>query len=288
MGLPLRSTRRLAFSLALLATLAAPAPGQAEQWSGKVIGIADGDTLTLLDAGRKSHRIRLDGIDAPERTQPFGQRARQSLAALAHGRDAVAECPKTDKYGRAVWRVVVRSSSTPPTRLIEPIRPGAAIGTRPVGLSAELRSFASSATSAALVKPPSRVGLLLFIFPILSIPLGVVGSMASRHRGLVLGISSDAAVNGYPGWGAYGVSKAALDQLVRTWAAELDGSGVRLLSLDPGEMDTQMHADALPDADRSTLASPADVARLVADLIESCEAHPNGARLEIAQLRRVA
>lgn len=107
MGLPLRSTRRLAFSLALLATLAAPAPGQAEQWSGKVIGIADGDTLTLLDAGRKSHRIRLDGIDAPERTQPFGQRARQSLAALAHGRDAVAECPKTDKYGRAVCRVVV-------------------------------------------------------------------------------------------------------------------------------------------------------------------------------------
>ena len=107
MGLPPRFMRRLAFSLALLATLAAPATGHAEQWSGKVNGIADGDTLTLLDAGRKSHRIRLDGIDAPERTQPFGQRARQSLAALAHGRDAVAECPKTDKYGRAVCRVVV-------------------------------------------------------------------------------------------------------------------------------------------------------------------------------------
>ena len=48
----------------------------------------------------------------------------------------------------------------------------------------------------------------------------------------------------YPRWGAYGVSKAALDHLVRTWAAELAGSGVRFLSVDPGEMDTRMHADA--------------------------------------------
>ena len=61
-------------------------------------------------------------------------------------------------------------------------------------------------------------------------------------------ISSDAAVSAYPRWGAYGVSKAALDHLARTWAAELEGTGVRVLTVDPGEMRTQMHADAIPDA----------------------------------------
>jgi NAD(P)-dependent dehydrogenase (short-subunit alcohol dehydrogenase family) len=116
----------------------------------------------------------------------------------------------------------------------------------------------------------------------------VAGSMALRGRGLVLAVSSDAAVNGYAGWGAYGVSKAGLDQLVRTWAAELGGAGVRFLSVDPGEMDTRMHADADPGADRTTLARPADVARRLADVIEAPESWPNGARLEPAQWRRAA
>jgi NAD(P)-dependent dehydrogenase (short-subunit alcohol dehydrogenase family) len=116
----------------------------------------------------------------------------------------------------------------------------------------------------------------------------VVGSMVVRGSGTVVGISSDAAVNGYPGWGAYGVSKAALDHLLRTWAAELSGSGVRFLSLDPGEMDTRMHEDAMPDVDRSTLARPEDVARRTLDLLEADEPPPSGARLEVAGLDRVA
>lgn len=90
---------------ALLGVFAYPA--HAEQLRGKVVGVADGDTITLLDGQRQQHRVRLDGIDAPERSQPFGQRARQSLAELAHGREAVADCPKTDKYGRSVCRVLV-------------------------------------------------------------------------------------------------------------------------------------------------------------------------------------
>ncbi len=77
----------------------------------------------------------------------------------------------------------------------------------------------------------------------------VAGSMALRGRGVVLHVSSDAAVSAYPRWGAYGVSKAALDHLNRTWGAELDGTGVRFLSVDPGEMNTKMHADAIPEAD---------------------------------------
>jgi endonuclease YncB( thermonuclease family) len=103
--MPSASLRSSAAALALLTALASPCA--AEQWRGKVVGVADGDTLTLLDAQRQQHRIRLDGIDAPERSQPFGQRARQSLASLAHGREALADCPKTDRYGRAVCRVTV-------------------------------------------------------------------------------------------------------------------------------------------------------------------------------------
>lgn len=106
--MPSFSARALlpALLCAVLAALLAH-PAHAEQRRGKVVGVADGDTLTLLDEQRRQHRIRLDGIDAPERSQPFGQRARQSLASMAHGREALAECPKTDKYGRSVCRVVV-------------------------------------------------------------------------------------------------------------------------------------------------------------------------------------
>ena len=89
----------------------------------------------------------------------------------------------------------------------------------------------------------------------------IVGSMVVRGGGLVIALSSDAAVNGYAGWGPYGVSKAGLDHLLRTWAAELSESGVRFLSIDPGEMDTQMHADAMPEA-RSHERSPTQLGRV--------------------------
>ena len=74
----------------------------------------------------------------------------------------------------------------------------------------------------------------------------VVGAMSLRGRGLVIGISSDAAVEAYPGWGAYGISKAALDHMMRIFAKEFEGTGVQFMSIDPGEMDTRMHADAMP------------------------------------------
>ena len=85
-----------------------------------------------------------------------------------------------------------------------------------------------------------------------------------RHgRSLVVAISSDAAVEAYPTWGAYGASKAALDHLLRVQAAELAGSGVTLWSIDPGEMDTDMHRDALPDAEPTALENPAAVAERI-------------------------
>lgn len=105
----------------------------------------------------------------------------------------------------------------------------------------------------------------------------LAGAMALRGRGTVVHISSDAAVSAYPNWGSYGVSKAALDHLSRTWAAELLGTGVRIFAVDPGEMDTVMHAAAIPDADPQTLAQPAQVAARILDMVTGSAA--SGARL---------
>jgi len=98
--------------------------------------------------------------------------------------------------------------------------------------------------------------------------LGALTASAREGRGgVVLNISSDAAVNAYPTWGAYGVTKAALRHLTSIWDAELSDQGVRFLSIDPGDMDTPLHALAVPDADRSTLKRPEASARELLDAI---------------------
>jgi NAD(P)-dependent dehydrogenase (short-subunit alcohol dehydrogenase family) len=109
----------------------------------------------------------------------------------------------------------------------------------------------------------------------------LAGAMALRGRGTVVHISSDAAVSAYPNWGSYGVSKAALDHLSRTWAAELLDTGVRVFAVDPGEMDTVMHAEALPDADPQTLAKPALIAARILDMLARPAA--SGARLSATE-----
>jgi NAD(P)-dependent dehydrogenase (short-subunit alcohol dehydrogenase family) len=107
----------------------------------------------------------------------------------------------------------------------------------------------------------------------------VAGAMALRGSGLVVHISSDAAVAAYPRWGAYGVSKAALDHMNRLWAVELAGTGVRFVSVDPGEMDTEMHAAAMPEADREGLVRPAEVARWIVRRIADTGRIESGSRL---------
>lgn len=101
----------------------------------------------------------------------------------------------------------------------------------------------------------------------------LLGSLtaAARERGgaVVLNVSSDAAVEPYPSWGAYGVSKAGLRHLSRVWDKELATQNVRLLSLDPGDMDTPLHALAAPADDPASLKRPADAAREFADAIEA-------------------
>jgi NAD(P)-dependent dehydrogenase (short-subunit alcohol dehydrogenase family) len=100
--------------------------------------------------------------------------------------------------------------------------------------------------------------------------LGALAASAREGRGgLVVNISSDAAVTPYPGWGAYGASKAALHHLSRIWNLELVEAGIHVLSHDPGDMDTPLHAAALPEVDPALLKSPEDSAR---DLIAAIEA----------------
>ncbi len=99
----------------------------------------------------------------------------------------------------------------------------------------------------------------------------VLPQMRARGDGVIINISSDAAVNAYPGWGGYGASKAAVEHLSRTLAAELEGSGVRLLVVDPGDMNTEMHRLAVPGVDLSELANPEDVAPAIVSLLDGAE-----------------
>lgn len=87
--------RLLAFVLTLVAGVACAATIE-----GHVVGISDGDTITLLDAAKQQHKIRLSGIDAPESHQAFGQKSKASLSALVFDRQVVAQCSKTDKCQR--------------------------------------------------------------------------------------------------------------------------------------------------------------------------------------------
>lgn len=91
--------------LAAFAVILAATTAQADELRGRVVAVADGDTLTILDAGRQQHRIRLAEIDAPEKRQPFGQRSKQSLSDLCYGRDAAIEDGGRDRYGRTIGRV---------------------------------------------------------------------------------------------------------------------------------------------------------------------------------------
>lgn len=91
----------------LVVLFGAAAAHAAEPFSGRVVAIADGDTLTVL-ADNTPHKVRLAEIDAPEKKQDFGFRARESLAALCFNQRAEVLQGKTDRYGRTVARVKCR------------------------------------------------------------------------------------------------------------------------------------------------------------------------------------
>jgi endonuclease YncB( thermonuclease family) len=95
--------------LAFAALLAAPVPAMAGrpryEIAGKVVKIADGDTLTILDSANTQHKIRLAGIDAPEKSQPFGTKSRENLAGKVFGQPVRVEVIDVDRYHREVGRI---------------------------------------------------------------------------------------------------------------------------------------------------------------------------------------
>jgi len=127
------------------------------------------------------------------------------------------------------------------------------LGPVPLALLADTDCEDLEAALAANVVGPFRLTKAL---------AGALAASARAGRGAaVINISSDAAVNAYPTWGAYGASKAALLHMSRIWDEELAPEGVRVLSFDPGDMDTPLHALAVPDADPAALKRPEAAAR---------------------------
>jgi endonuclease YncB( thermonuclease family) len=82
-------------------------PALADTLQGKVVKIADGDTVTIIDGSGKKHRIRIAGIDAPEKNQPYGDVSTQALVALVSGKIVTIEYEKRDRYKRIVGKILV-------------------------------------------------------------------------------------------------------------------------------------------------------------------------------------
>lgn len=96
---------RLALFFALIVGVSTTTP--ADTLVGQVVGVTDGDTITVLDGQQTQHKVRLMGIDAPEKAQSFGQNAKQSLSDLVFGRSVNVEWQKLDRYERIVGKVLV-------------------------------------------------------------------------------------------------------------------------------------------------------------------------------------
>jgi len=107
--MPLRLTTWLVLLLALIGA-SSSSPSWADVLTGKIVELADGDTVTVLDERKQQHKIRLAGIDAPERKQPYADASRKHLASLVFGKNVEVRFHKKDRYGRLVGTVFLDGS----------------------------------------------------------------------------------------------------------------------------------------------------------------------------------
>ena len=109
----IRTLTCLLFNLLILLTGGAALAADGSLIEGRVVGIADGDTVTVLDADKTQYRIRLAGIDAPERGQPGAQRSKESLSALVYDQPVRVESVNRDRFDRIVGKVWIASTDSP-------------------------------------------------------------------------------------------------------------------------------------------------------------------------------
>jgi endonuclease YncB( thermonuclease family) len=117
---------------------------------GKVVAVADGDTITVLDSQQTQHKVRLMGIDSPEKSQPFGQNAKQSLSDLVFGHSVNVEWQKLDRYERIVGKVMVNGQDAN----LEQVRRGLAW----LGTSRNMTASRSHSNGRPIPRPRSRPG----------------------------------------------------------------------------------------------------------------------------------
>jgi NAD(P)-dependent dehydrogenase (short-subunit alcohol dehydrogenase family) len=190
------------------------------------------------------------------------------VAFVARGRSRVAEVARENPGTHGVSGDIAQKEAIHPIALQIVGRLGgldvlinnaSSLGPTPLKLLADTECEELEIALATNLLGPFRLTKTL---------LGSLSASAREGRGgVVLNVSSDAAVKAYSTWGAYSASKAALLHLSRIWNEELIDEGVRVLSIDPGDMDTALHAVAIPDADRSTLKRPETAARELVDAI---------------------
>ena len=190
------------------------------------------------------------------------------VAFVARTRERVEEIARTHACASGIVGDVARKQDIHPIALQilgalggldVLVNNASSLGPAPLALLADTECEEFELALATNVLGPFRLTKTL---------LGALSASAREGRcSLVVNVSSDAAVNAYPTWGAYGASKAALAHMSRIWDEELAAEGVRFLSLDPGDMDTALHAVAVPDADPATLKRPEMAAREFADAI---------------------
>lgn len=100
-------TSFMKFLLSILLIFSVCSASASKMLQGKVVSVADGDTITVLDAEKNQHKIRLQGIDAPEKAQAFGAKSKQALYEMVHGKTVQVSFEKSDKYGRILGKVLL-------------------------------------------------------------------------------------------------------------------------------------------------------------------------------------
>ena len=190
------------------------------------------------------------------------------VAFIARHRDAVERVARENRGSVGIVGDIARKDAIYPiaTQILGNfggldvlVNNASSLGPVPLALLADTACEELEAALAANLLGPFRLTKAL---------LGALAASARDGRSpVVLNISSDAAVNPYARWGAYGATKAALHHMTRIWDEELAPEGIRFLSRDPGDMDTPLHELAVPDADRASLKRPEDAAQELADAI---------------------